>query len=321
MNMLNLPKKVYFKKGSMNVALKELDEVYGIKRAFIISDANLYRLGVVNPVEAWVRGRGIRTAEFFSFDEVPSFENVRSGLPKMLEYQPDVIIGVGGGSVMSAAKAMWLLYENPDLNLAEVADKFGSLDGSYDADYAAFPDTGKKAKLVLIATTAGSGAECSPFSVLADDAGKKRVIASYKLLPEMAVVDSMFSENMPAELAKRSGLTALSQAARAYVAPGGSEYTQGFAREAVQNILENLEAAVAGCPAAREKMATAAAVAGMAFSNAVNTVDPEAGIYPEGAEKTAKSDLIVDLAKHVGIEADSDDKVFAEWIAACEKQR
>ena len=215
MYMLNLPKKVYFKKGAMNVALKELDEVYGFKRAFIVSDANLYRLGIVNPVDAWVRGRGIRTAEFFTFDSVPSFENVRSGLPKMLEYNPDVIIAVGGGSVMSAAKAMWLLYENPDLDLNEVADKFSSLDGEYDANYADFPDTGKKAKLVLIATTAGSGAECSPFSVLADDNGKLRVIASYKLLPEIAVIDSMFSENMPTELVKKSGLTALSQAVRA----------------------------------------------------------------------------------------------------------
>ncbi len=325
MYMLNLPKKVYFKKGAMNVALKELDEVYGFKRAFIVSDANLYRLGIVNPVDAWVRGRGIRTAEFFTFDSVPSFENVRSGLPKMLEYNPDVIIAVGGGSVMSAAKAMWLLYENPDLDFNEVADKFSSLDGEYDANYADFPDTGKKAKLVLIATTAGSGAECSPFSVLADDNGKLRVIASYKLLPEIAVIDSMFSENMPTELVKKSGLAALSQAVRAYVAPGGGEYTQGFAREAAESILNNLEAAVSGCVAAREKMSYAASVAGLAFSNAANTVDTEAGFYPENKEKSASDigadayALIVDLAKHAGIQGDSDDKIFADWIAACEK--
>ena len=135
----------------------------------------------------------------------------------------------------------------------------------------------------------------------------------------------MFSENMPAELVKKSGLTALSQAVRAYVAPGGGEYTQGFAREAAESILNNLEAAVSGCSAAREKMSYAACVAGMAFSNAVNTVDTEAGFYPESKEKSASDigtdafALIVDLAKHAGFQGDSDDKIFADWIAACEK--
>ena len=119
MNMLNLPRKVYFKKGSMGVAFREFAEVYGFKRAFIISDAS----GAIDSVEKLMRKKGIRTAEFFSLDEVPTFENVRSGLPKMLEYQPDIIIGIGGGSVMSAAKAMWLLYENPEMDLEAVAAK------------------------------------------------------------------------------------------------------------------------------------------------------------------------------------------------------
>ena len=165
MNMLNLPKKVYFKKGSMGVAFREFAEVYGFKRAFIISDANLYKNGALDSVEKLMRKKEIRTAEFFTLDEVPTFENVRSGLPKMLEFQPDIIIGIGGGSVMSAAKAMWLLYENPELDLEATAAKYNSLAAS-DND---FPAVGKKAKLALMATTAATGAECSPFAVLADD--------------------------------------------------------------------------------------------------------------------------------------------------------
>lgn len=315
MNMLNLPKKIYFKKGSMPVALKELDEVYHCKRAFIISDANLYTQGVVAPVNDFLRGRGIRTAEFFTLSTVPTFEDVRSGLPKMLEYQPDAIVAVGGGSVMSAAKAMWLLYENPELNLEATAKKFNSTSASYSD----FPEVGNKAKMVLVATNASTGAECSPFAVLADDSGKKHVLTSYKLLPEIACIDSDFTNGMSGELIKKSGLTALTQAARAYVAAGDSEYTQGFAREAVEVVLTRLEAAVKGCPAARERLTYAAALASMALSNAAETIDTEAGIYPNAKEKSDKDARFIDLAKHVGIDAGSDDKTFAEWIAACEK--
>lgn len=323
MNRLKLPKKVYFKKGSMNVALKELDEVYDFKRALIISDAKLYREGVVAPVDRLVSQRGIRTAEFFTLDAVPSFENVRSGLPKMLEFQPEVIIGVGGGSVMSAAKIMWLLYENPDIDLNEIADKFNGT----DASYVDFPDTGKKATLVLISTTSGSGAECSPFAVLADDKGNKRVIASYKLVPEIAVIDSMFSDNMPADLTKNSGLTVLTQAVRAYIAPNATDYSKGFAISAVKRVLDNLETVVANgakAPAEREHMANAAVLAGMAVSNSAYTIDVNATWYPTEAEKDAKgigADAfagIIDLAKHVGFSG-NDNKIFSDWIAACEK--
>lgn len=309
MNMLNLPKKIYFKKGSMPVALKELDEVYHCKRALIISDANLYTQGVVAPVNDFLRGRGIRTAEFFTLDAVPTFENVRSCLPKMLEYQPDVIVGVGGGSVMSAAKAMWLLYENPDLDLEDVAKKFNST----SASYADFPNVGNKAMLALVATNASTGAECSPFAVLADASGKKHVITSYKLLPEIACIDSDFTNGMSGELIKKSGLNALSQAARAYVAAGDSEYTQGFAREAAEVVLTRLEDAVKGCPTARERLTYAAALASMAISNAAETLDVDAGVYPNAKEKSDKGDSITDLAKHVGFNS------AADFIAACEK--
>lgn len=323
MNMLNLPKKVYFKKGSMCVAFKEIDEVYHAKRAFIISDANLYRLGAVAPVTDFIRGRGIMTAEFFTIDAEPTFENVRSGLPKMLEYQPDFIIGVGGGSVMNVAKAMWLLYENPDLDLNEAAKNFGTL----AAEEASFPTVGNKAKLALLATTTATGAECSPFIVLKNDAGEKCVIASYKLLPEIACVDSDYSESMSPDLTKKSGQTALTQAVRAYVSEYASEYTEGIAREAVGVVFKYLEDAVkngAKAPVAYERLSYAAVLAGIALSNAAPTIDPNAVFYPTEDEKSADKigadalARIVDLAKHAGIKADSDKKVFEAWIAACE---
>ena len=137
MNMLNLPKKVYFKDGSMNVALRELSEVYHLKWAFLVSDPGLYRSGIVMSIDCWLRDRGIRTAEFFSIGSTPSFADVRSALPKLLEFEPDVIVGIGGGAAMSAAKAMWALYEEPSLDLAEAVEH---------------PDrirTGAKAKLLL----------------------------------------------------------------------------------------------------------------------------------------------------------------------------
>ena len=201
MNMLNLPRKVYFKKGSMGVAFREFAEVYGFKRAFIISDANLYRSGAIDSVEKLMRKKGIRTAEFFSLDEVPTFENVRSGLPKMLEYQPDIIIGIGGGSVMSAAKAMWLLYENPEMDLEAVAAKYNTLAAS-DND---FPATGRKAKLALMATTAATGAECSPFAVLKNDKGEKCVIANYSPFTGCKSLHRSGRQRIYTGICKRSG--------------------------------------------------------------------------------------------------------------------
>lgn len=309
MNMLNLPKKVYFKKGCMGVALKELDEVYGFKRAFIVSDANLYRNGVVAPVIDFLRKRGIRCAEFFTLSEVPTFADVKSGLPKMLEFEPDVIVAVGGGSVLSAAKAMWLQYETPELDLADTAKNFGKLTGTD----VGFPATDTKAKLALVATTFGTGAQNSPFAVLADDEGKECVIASYKLLPEISVTDSLFAEGMSAELIKKSGLALVSQAVRAYAAPGANAYTQGLLAEVTDIVLKNLEAGINGCQKAMETLMNAGSIAGFAVGNAVETLDTAAEVYPSKAEKGAEGEGADALAKHIGL-ADGE-----ALIAAVEK--
>lgn len=309
MNMLNLPKKVYFKKGCMGVALKELDEVYGFKRAFIVSDANLYVSGVVAPVVDFLRKRGVKSAEFFTLSEVPTFADVESGLPKMHEFEPDVILAVGGGSVISAAKAMWLCYENDGLKLADVAKDFGKLTGTD----AGLPAAGVKAQLVALATTFGTGAQNSPFAVLADDNGKECVIASYKLLPVISITDSLFVESLPAELVKKSGLTLISQAIRAYAAPGANAYTQGLLAEVTDLVLKNLEAGINGCQAAIETLCNAGSIAGFAVGNAVETIDAAADIFPSKSEKGAENAAYDALAAAIGL-ADGE-----ALIAAVEK--
>jgi acetaldehyde dehydrogenase/alcohol dehydrogenase len=260
MKMLNLPKKVYFKDGSMQVALRELNEVYHFKRAFLVSDPKLYQLGLVSPVDDWLRKQGVRTAEFFTIGVPPSFADIRSALPKLLEFEPDVIVGVGGGGAMSAAKAMWVLYENPDLDLA-AAVKDSSL----------IP-VGQKAKLALVATSFGSGAQNSPFAILQDDAGAECALNSFRLLPEISVTDAQFVKTLPPVQIRADAHYTMSKALRAYAAPEGCEFTEGFLREAVELVLKNLDAAVDGCPKALEKLHNAAALAGAAYGNV--PVDP-----------------------------------------------
>ena len=156
MNQLNLPKKVYFKRGSMRVALRELTEVYHLKRALLVADTDLYLAGGVSSVKLWLNDHGMQTAEFF-VREVPTYGDIRSGLPKALEFRPDAIVGVGGDGAMSAAKALWALYENPELDLAAAA-----------ADPTLLR-TGAKAKLALVAAGFGGGCQNTPWAVLRDD--------------------------------------------------------------------------------------------------------------------------------------------------------
>ncbi len=312
MNWLKLPKKVYFKRGCMPVAVREISEVYGLKKAFIITDANLFKDGHVRPVEEWLRKGGLQIAEFFYGDGEPDVTVAESGLPKMLEFEPDAIVAVGGGSVMNLAKAMWVLYEHPDTDLVELSEKFNK------TTTAGFPVMGEKAKLFLISTTAGTGAECSPFALIKDTSGKKRVIASFDLLPEIAVIDSDFSQNAPRELVKEAGLTVLAQAVRAHIDPHTTDYVLGFARDAVKDVFKYLPFALADepCMKARENMANAAALAGMALSNAAETIDPEAGLFPSEAEKSLSGDALAklaDLSRHIGC-GDGDDKQAAQAL-------
>jgi acetaldehyde dehydrogenase/alcohol dehydrogenase len=289
MNRLNLPKKVYFKNGCANVALRELSEIYHMKRALLVSNPRLYRSGVVSSIGRQLRKQGIRTAEFFSIGAVPSFADLRSGLPKLLEFEPDVIVGIGGGAAMSAAKAFWLLYENPELDLAEAAESPACI------------RTGTEAKQVLIATSFGSGAQNSPFSVLKDDTGGTCVINSFQLLPEISVTDARFTESLSPAQVKACGLTTLSQSIRAFACSSCSEYTQGLLREAVRAVLNNLKTAESGCPAALEKLHNAAALAGAAYGNVMDTIDFSDPFYPVAMEKAADHDRTEMLARDLGM--------------------
>jgi acetaldehyde dehydrogenase/alcohol dehydrogenase len=281
MKMLNLPKKVYFKDGSMQVALRELHEVYHLKRAFLVSDPKLYQLGLVSPVDDWLRKQGIRTAEFFTIGVPPSFADIRSALPKLLEFEPDIIVGIGGGGAMSAAKAMWALYEDPELDLAAAVK---------DPDLI---PVGKKAKLALVATSFGSGAQNSPFAVLKDDTGADCALNSFRLLPEISVTDAQFIKTLPPVQAKADAVYALSQALRAYASPDGCEFTEGFLREAVELVLKNLDAAEDGCPKALEKLHNAGALVGAALGNVpVSPLD-------EGTV-SADDPKVIQLAKELG---------------------
>jgi len=289
MDMLNLPKKVYFKNGSANVALRELSEIYHMKRAFLVSNPRLFRSGVVSTIGRQLQKQGIRTAEFFSIGAVPSFAELRSGLPKLLEFEPDVIVGIGGGAAMSAAKALWLVYENPGLDLAEAAES---------------PDrirTGMDAKLVLVATSFGSGAQNSPFCVLKDDAGKPCVINSFQLLPEISVTDARFTESLSPAQIKACGLATLAHSIRAFASSGCNEYTQGLLREAVRAVLNNLKAAESGSPAALEKLHNAAALAGAAYGNGIGLIDFKVPFHSIATDNSLDHDRVEMLAKGVGL--------------------
>lgn len=321
MYWVDIPKKVYFKSGSVSVALKELSQVYGFKRALIVSDASLVKQGLLAKVDDLVSDQGIRTSNFFTIDKVPTFENIRSARTKVTQFEPDVIIGLGGNAVMSAAKLIWVMNEDPDIDFNSLADKFDKV----ESNVSEFPVSCKKSKLILIPTTAGSGAECSPYAIVADDEGKKRVIASFGLLPEMAVVDGNFSRDLPIDITKTSALNALSHAVRAYISPNCSDFVKGWAASSVKSILTNLpEAIECGSDAveARQNLANAAALAGMAIGNAVYTVDPDIVTYPTTRDKKPgkkASEELVKLAKLIGIEGSDDKELIDNFISECEK--
>lgn len=287
---LNLPKKVYFKTGSAPVALRELSEVYHCSRALLVTDPKLYRAGVAAPVVDQLRHQGIRVAEYFTIGETAAYEDLRSALPKLNEFQPDVILGVGGENAMSAAKALLALYADPTLDLTAAA-----------ADPALIPAC-DKAKLVLVAADHASGAQTSPFAVLKDDAGETRVLKSIHLLPEISVTDADFTRWLTAEEVQNGALKTLSFAARAYLDPRCCEFTNGLLVDAVSLVLKDTEAAMHGNPVAREHLHNAAALAGAACGSVVDTVTPDLPYFPTNEERAAGDNDIrcADLAEQLG---------------------
>ncbi|WP_224996731.1 bifunctional acetaldehyde-CoA/alcohol dehydrogenase [Cesiribacter sp. SM1] len=268
-NMLwfRVPEKIYFKYGCTPVALREL-KALGKKRAFIVTDKVLYNLGFVEIIEKVLDEIGIDYKVFFDVAPDPTLATARRGAEEMLSFQPDTIIALGGGSPMDAAKIMWVLYEHPDVRFEDLAMRFMDIRKRVYT----FPKMGEKASLVAITTTAGSGSEVTPFAVITDEhSGIKYPLADYELTPDIAIIDAELMMNKPKSLTSAGGIDALTHALEAYVSVLASEYTNGLALEAIRLIFKYLPAAYSEGTSnikAREKMAHAATIAGMAFANA-----------------------------------------------------
>lgn len=269
-NMLwfRAPEKVYFKKGCLGVALDELGSVMGKKKAFIVTDSFLYANGYTKPVEKKLDEMGIMHTTFSDVEPDPSLACAREGAKQMLAFQPDVIIAVGGGSAMDAAKIMWVLYEHPEADFHDMAMRFMDIRKRVYT----FPKMGEKAYFVAVPTSAGTGSEVTPFAVITDETtGIKYPLADYELLPDMAIVDADMMMNAPKGLTSASGIDAMTHALEAYASIMATDYTDGLALRALQMIFGYLPRAYdngANDPVAREKMANAATIAGMAFANA-----------------------------------------------------
>ena len=272
-NMLwfRAPEKVYMKQGCLSVALDELGSVMNKKKAFIVTDSFLYANGYTAPVEKKLDEMGIMHTTFSEVAPDPTLGCAKMGAKMMESFKPDVIIAVGGGSPMDAAKIMWVLYEHPEVDFEDMAMRFMDIRKRVYT----FPHMGDKAYFIAVPTSAGTGSEVTPFAVITDEnSGIKYPLADYELLPDMAIVDADMMMNAPKGLTSSSGIDAVSHALEAYASVMATDYTDGLALQALKVIFDYLpkayESAVTGVPnkEAREKMANAATMAGMAFANA-----------------------------------------------------
>ena len=266
-NMLwfRAPEKVYFKKGCLPVALAELK---GHKKAFLVTDSFLYNNGYTKPIEAKLDEMGISHTTFYNVAPDPTLGCAREGAAQMAAFRPDLIIAIGGGSAMDAAKIMWVLYEHPEADFMDMAMRFVDIRKRVYT----FPKMGEKAYFVAIPTSAGTGSEVTPFAVITDEqTGVKYPLADYELLPKMAIVDADMMMNAPKGLTAASGIDAVTHALEAYASVMATDYTDGLALKSLKLVFENLPRAYdkgAQDPRARENMAHAACIAGMAFANA-----------------------------------------------------
>ncbi len=269
-NMLwfRAPEKVYFKKGCMPVALDELGSVMGKKKAFIVTDSFLYKNGYVKPIEDKLNELGIQHTAFYNVQPDPTLASALEGAEQMRLFEPDVIIALGGGSAMDAGKIMWVLYEHPDADFMDMAMRFMDIRKRIYT----FPKMGEKAYFIAIPTSSGTGSEVTPFAVITDEkTGIKYPLADYELLPNMAIIDADNMMNQPKGLTSASGIDALVHALEAYASIMATPYTDGLALQAMKTVFEYLPSAYengANDPIAREKMANASTMAGMAFANA-----------------------------------------------------
>lgn len=269
-NMLwfRAPQKLYIKKGCLPVALRELKEVLGKKRVFVVTDSFLYNNGYTRAITDRLDEMGITHTTFFNVAPDPTLACAREGAAAMHAFAPDCIIALGGGSAMDAGKIMWVLYEHPEADFMDMAMRFADIRKRVYT----FPKMGEKAYFIAVPTSAGTGSEVTPFAVITDEkSGVKYPLADYELMPNMAIVDADMMMNAPKGLTAASGIDAVTHALEAYAAMLATEYTDALALRALKSIFEYLPRAYddgPNDPVAREKMGNAATMAGMAFANA-----------------------------------------------------
>lgn len=269
-NMLwfRAPEKVYIKKGCLPVALDELGTVMHKKRAFVVTDSFLYRNGYTKPITDRLDSMGIQHTTFFDVAPDPTLACAREGTAQMRAFEPDCIIALGGGSAMDAAKIMWVMYEHPEVDFMDMAMRFLDIRKRVYT----FPKMGEKAYFVAIPTSAGTGSEVTPFAVITDEeSGIKYPLADYELMPKMAIIDTDFHMSAPRGLTAASGIDAVTHALEAYASVMATDYTDGLALQALKTVFTYLPRAYDNGQTdveAREKMANAATMAGMAFANA-----------------------------------------------------
>lgn len=344
------PKKVYFKKGCLPVALNELKHVYDKKKAFIVTDTFLFANGYTKPITDKLDELGIRYECFFEVTSDPTLQCAKKGLASLAAFGPDVIIALGGGSAMDAAKIMWLMYEHPECEFEDLAMDFMDIRKRVYT----FPKMGEKAMMVSIPTSSGTGSEVTPFAIITDaDTSTKWPITDYELLPNMAIIDADNMMNQPKGLTASSGIDALTHALEAYVSTMATDFTDGMALMATKIIFDYLPSAYdkgAEDPFAREKMGNASTLAGMAFANAflgvchsmahklgtyhhlshgianalliehvmrynASPAPVKMGTFPQYQYPKAK-ERYCEVAKFVGITGKDNDEIFEKFIKA-----
>lgn len=264
LSWFKVPPKVYFKRGSLDLALREL---LGKKRAFLVTDSYLFNTGAVDKVTKILSSMNIEYQIFFEIKPNPTLEMIYQAMEVLTPFEPDVIISLGGGSPMDAAKIMWLLYEQPEIDLEKLSMRFMEKKSN---NYFISP-LGNKATMVAIPTTSGTGSEVAPFSIITNNVTKEKyIIADYELTPNMAIIDPNFVDKMPKELTATTGIDALVHAIEAYISPVSTNFINSNSLEAIKLIFKYLERSYhegSSDPLAREKMHYAATISGMAFAN------------------------------------------------------
>ncbi len=318
-NMLwfRAPEKVYIKKGCLPVALGELGDELGKKKAFIVTDEFLYKNGYANNITDRLDEMGITHKTFFNVAPDPSLACAKEGAAEMAAFEPDVIIALGGGSAMDAAKIMWVLYEHPEVDFLDMAMRFIDIRKRVYT----FPHMGDKAMFIAVPTSAGTGSEVTPFAVITDEStGIKYPLADYELMPDMAIVDADLMMNMPKGLTSASGIDALTHALEAYASIMATEFTDGLALKAISTIFDYLPAAYnegSANPKAREKMAHASTMAGMAFANAFlglcHSMAHKLGAFHHLPHGVANALLITEILRYNAVESPTKMGTFSQY--------